>query len=173
MRINSFLSLFLIVLIYGCQDISPVDVPERLIAQKQMEDIMYESIMINAARGYKVSMLKQVGVKPETYVFEKFEIDSAIYAQNLIYYTADIEKYKEMNTRVLQRINTLHSKNDSIESAQKKIKDSLRDKRSKELRNERDEEDSLKFKSGLGIPVKLKDSVARRFRSPQEDKESI
>lgn len=161
------------LLLLGCQEITPVAVPETLLSQEQMEEVMFDAVLVKAARGYRASLLNQLGLNPATYIFEKYNIDSTIYAQNLIYYTADVDLYKAMNDRVLEKINTLHRINDSIASSRKKLKDSIRNVRSKELKEESlKRQDSLK-KTGLGKKIEVKEFFDERSRgSSQPSKKS-
>jgi len=128
-----------------------------------MEEILYESILINAAQGYNIAKLKLIGLKPETYVYDKFDIDSATYAQNIAYYTTDIDAYKAMNTKVLDRIKAQLAVDDSIETTERKLKDSLRTARAKEIQKEKQEQGTIG--SNPNIPTRaVTDSFARKYR---------
>ncbi|EAQ38199.2 hypothetical protein MED134_10895 [Dokdonia sp. MED134] len=147
----------------SCQEIPEVQKPESFIEQPVMEEILYESILINAAQGYNIAKLKLIGLKPDTYVYDKFDIDSATYAQNVAYYTTDIDAYREMNAKVLDRIKAQLAVDDSIETAERKLKDSLRTARAKELQKEKQSERTIEGNSGLPTRT-VTDSFARRYR---------
>ena len=125
MRAISSILIFVICL-SSCQDIPSVQKPGNFIDEITMESIIHESVLISSARGYNIAQLKLVGIQPETYIYEKFEIDSLTYAQNLAYYTADIDMYKAMNARVLARVQVELKVNDSLETKEQKEQDSLR-----------------------------------------------
>lgn len=125
MRAISSILIFVICL-SSCQDIPSVQKPDNFIDEITMESIIHESVLISSARGYNIAQLKLVGIQPETYIYEKFEIDSLTYAQNLAYYTADIDMYKAMNARVLARVQVELKVNDSLETKEQKEQDSLR-----------------------------------------------
>lgn len=165
--------IVVILLVCSCQDIPSVDKPEHFFEQKLMEDIMYESALINAARGYNVAMLKLIGLKPETHIYDKYNMDSLTYAQNLEYYTSDVEVYMEMNTKVLKRIQEQFSIDDSLESTERKLKDSLRTMRAKEIKSENKELDSLGIKKSRFPTRTVTDSFARRYRKGINTNDSL
>lgn len=158
-----FLIISIVIIGASCQEIPEVQKPESFIEQPVMEEILYESILINAAQGYNIAKLKLIGLKPDTYVYDKFNIDSATYAQNVAYYTTDIDAYREMNAKVLDRIKAQLAVDDSIETAERKLKDSLRTARAKELQKEKQSERTIEGNSGLPTRT-VTDSFARRYR---------
>lgn len=161
-RLLYIIALFTLLL--SCKEITPVTVPDTLLDQKQMEEVMFDAVLVNAARGYRAAMLNQMGINPATYVFEKYTIDSTIYAQNLMYYTADVDLFKTMNERVLEQINELHRVNDSIASLEKRVKDSIRNSHSKELRSEKLEKGDTLSKSGVRDKSEVKEFFKERSR---------
>ncbi|WP_405202965.1 DUF4296 domain-containing protein [Dokdonia sp. LLG6352-1] len=158
-----FLIISIVIIGASCQEIPEVQKPESFIEQPVMEEILYESILINAAQGYNIAKLKLIGLQPDTYVYDKFNIDSATYAQNVAYYTTDIDAYREMNAKVLDRIKAQLAVDDSIETAERKLKDSLRTARAKELQKEKQSERTIEGNSGLPTRT-VTDSFARRYR---------
>lgn len=158
-----FLIISIVIIGASCQEIPEVQKPESFIEQPVMEEILYESILINAAQGYNIAKLKLIGLQPDTYVYDKFNIDSATYAQNVAYYTTDIDAYREMNAKVLDRIKAQLAVDDSIETAERKLKDSLRTARAKELQKEKQSERTIEANSGLPTRT-VTDSFARRYR---------
>ena len=60
------------------------------------------------------------------YIEEKFGIDSVTYANNIAYYTTDIDQFLEMNERVSKRLIKLHAELDSVHKIEKATKDSIR-----------------------------------------------
>ncbi|WP_299147749.1 DUF4296 domain-containing protein [uncultured Dokdonia sp.] len=158
-----YIIISIILVVTSCQEIPEVQKPESFIEQPVMEEILYESILINAAQGYNIAKLKLIGLKPDTYVYDKFNIDSATYAQNIAYYTTDIDAYKAMNTKVLNRIKAQLAVDDSIETTERKLKDSLRTVRAKEIQKEKQEKGTIG--NNPNIPTRtVTDSFARKYR---------
>ena len=68
-----------------------------------------------------------------------------------------------MNAKVLDRIKAQLAVDDSIETAERKLKDSLRTARAKELQKEKQSERTIEGNSGLPTRT-VTDSFARRYR---------
>lgn len=135
---KSFIYILFILFVVSCQDIPDVEKPENLIDRAKMEAIIYEMSILNGARGYDIQKLSKYDVKPETYIFEKFDIDSLQYAKSVSYYSSDIEAYKNMYLSIQKRIEGEFSLYDSLAKIEKKVKDSIRTARAKEIQREKD-----------------------------------
>ena len=114
------------VFMSGCQDLKPVEKPEGLIDEAQMEEILMDLALVNAARGFNPQMLIRNRVEPEKYIYDKYGIDSLQFAQSTIYYGAQVEKYRTFLTTVQHRLDSLHSHYDSLNRIDKKHKDSIK-----------------------------------------------
>ncbi|MEP0265277.1 DUF4296 domain-containing protein [Dokdonia sp.] len=140
---KSILYFLLVCVVISCQDIPSVEKPANLIERTTMQEIIYDVAIINGARGYDVQKLSKYGVTPETYIFDKYNIDSLQFAENVTYYSSDIESYKEMYLDIQKRVDEEFLHFDSIAKVEKKVKDSLRTEKAKSLRKKKD---SLKSK---------------------------
>ena len=120
------LNITLGFLVLGCQDLKPVEKPDDLIDRETMEEILFDLALVNAARGFNIQQLVQNKIKPETYIFEKYSIDSLQFAASTTYYATRLEEYRAMYTRVKKRVDTLRAFHDSIERKDKKRRDSIR-----------------------------------------------
>ncbi|WP_299211383.1 DUF4296 domain-containing protein [uncultured Dokdonia sp.] len=146
---KQFAYIFFIFLVISCQDIPSVEKPTDLIDRAKMEEIIYEMAVVNGARGYDIQKLSKYGVAPETYIFEKYAIDSLQLAKSITYYASDIEDYKDMYVTIQKRAEAEFKGYDSLAKIEKKVKDSLRTEKAKQLQRERDsikKLDSLKGK---------------------------
>ena len=154
---KQFIYILFIFFVISCQDIQPVENPENLIDQAKMEEILYEIAIVNAARGYDMQKLSKYGVAPEKYVFEKYDIDSLQYAENVSYYSSDIESYKDMYLSIQKRVEGEFTYNDSLVKRRKKIKDSIRTEEVRESERKRDS-------------VRKADSIAGKVKKPRSSK---
>lgn len=136
MRIRAIIPFFIIVI--SCQGIESIEKPDNLIPLKKMEDIIYDMTIINSARGFNIQLFTQTGVKPETHIFEKYEIDSLQYAASTVYYSADIDQYKKIIDNVRKRVTSEFEIADSLTKIEKRIKDSIRNVRGKRLKEKKD-----------------------------------
>ncbi|TVZ52925.1 DUF4296 domain-containing protein [Dokdonia sp. Hel_I_53] len=124
-----------LTLFFSCQEIEDPKKPEITLTKAQMEEILYESILLKAARGYNTGLMIQTGINPETYIFDKFKIDSVTLAQNMAYYATKTDAFKAMNTRVLDRFDAEYKIKDSLYQIERKERDSL-NKLNQKLRKE-------------------------------------
>lgn len=156
MRIPLAIVLMFVFLV-GCTNVYKVPKPDKLIPQTAMENILYDMTIINAAGTYNSQRFSQTGVDPACHVFEKYNIDSAQYAQNTLYYAASLDEYKELIDKVKARIEKEHKAADSAFKEEKRIKDSIRTERGKSIRNKRN---SLNKSPGYRInKLKRSDSI--------------
>ncbi|GGW55128.1 hypothetical protein GCM10008085_03060 [Winogradskyella epiphytica] len=102
-----------------------------------MSELLYDLYVINGAKSVNRTLLEVNGFKPETYILEKYNIDSTQFADNNIYYAYDAESYKEIVVKVKERL-----------EREKKALEVIRDRESDSLRKRRDslrkEGDNLK-----------------------------
>lgn len=143
---------FILILLVSCQGIAPMEKPDNLIPLEKMEDIVYDLTIINAARGYNIQLFSQTGLKPESHIFEKYDIDSLQYATSIVYYSADVEEYKQLIMKVQQRVAGEFKVVDSINKEEKRIKDSIRGARGEKLRKKKDSIIQAKKSAGRVIP---------------------
>ncbi|MEM9679545.1 MAG: DUF4296 domain-containing protein [Bacteroidota bacterium] len=86
---------------YGCEDKQR---PENLISEEQMSDILYDMFIVNSAKGVNRRLLEINGVKPETYILEKHNIDSLQFATSNEYYAKNFEQYRSIINKVKSKI---------------------------------------------------------------------
>lgn len=180
---------YILLGLIGCQHIEVPEKPENFIPANEMEGIIYESTLLTAAKGYNSGKLSKTGIKPETFVLEKFNIDSLTFAENMGYYATDPENFREMNARVSKRIVALHKNSDSIYKIEKAIKDSIRkceiengkelDTLQKPVLRKTEEIDSIEGKKDslvntiIGKGKKKRDSLIKPVLSSKKKKNSL
>jgi hypothetical protein len=115
----------------GCQDVVRPEVPEQLIPESTMTDILTEAYIGNAARSNNNRVLRMSGVQLDSILYAKYGVDSLQFAQNTAYYAAQIEPYMRILEGVEQQLNLVKKSLDSIAlidaEQQKKDKELLLD----------------------------------------------
>ena len=112
--------ILVMLLLFSCAE-ELIQKPENLIPQEKMVLIFKEMAIVNAAKGTNIGKLKDNGIEPTTYIFEKFEIDSAQFVDSDRYYASKPLLYETMYKDVESRL-----ENQRIQlEAMKKEKDSL------------------------------------------------
>lgn len=148
LRRYNILWLILVILTVSCgKEIRP-EKPKNLIPEKEFTDILFDMFVINSAKGVNKKVMEEVGLKPEIYVFEKYQIDSLQFAKSNEYYAFDSKKYTAILNRVKQNIESQKKlfekqikdeeeeqkrKMDSIKELNLKIRDSLKVKINREF----------------------------------------
>ena len=114
--------LFLLVsfLVLSCSN-NPVPKPDNLLDEEVMVDILFDVAVLNAAQNVKPSVLREHNIENQTFIFNKYKIDSITYHQNQRYYASKVGKYKRMHKKVLERLEQVKSQtNDTFENKEKK-----------------------------------------------------
>lgn len=142
------LCLFLGILIVftACQDVetSPPK-PKKLLSEKQMQDLMYDMILLDAATGVNNPKLQELDIEMYDFLTEKYNIDSTTLKQNIDYYNYEFQTNLDIYESVKDSIEFLKQHYDSIQN----LRDSLR-------KIERQKLDSLKVKDSTAYKKQMK-----------------
>ncbi|WP_179315975.1 DUF4296 domain-containing protein [Winogradskyella undariae] len=131
------------VLVLACNDIKRPKKPDNLISKAQMSDLLYDLYVVSAAKGVNRKLLEEKNFNPETYILEKYNLDSTRFAENNNYYAFDPEEYKVIVDKTKERL-----------EADKIIYDDLRQLETDSIKKRRDSitnrKDSInKVKKGI------------------------
>lgn len=101
---RKLVSLFLLLaILIGCQK-PAVPIPDNLIDENEMVDIMYDISILEAMKSQKAVVLEANKINPNTYIYKKYKIDSLQFANSDKFYASDIKKYKEIFDKVNKRM---------------------------------------------------------------------
>ena len=95
-------ALFLIVLLFGCQQKEVVPKPDNLIDKEIMVNILYDLSILQAAANHNTDSSVSKSV-PE-FIKEKYGIDSLLFVQSNKYYASQIDTYQKMYDEVYSRV---------------------------------------------------------------------
>lgn len=119
---KKFLLLVIGIVIISCSK-NPVPKPDNLLDDEVMTNILFDIAVLQAAEGTMTYRLTENNIKVNTFIYEKYKIDSTTYYQNQKYYAANTRKYKKMHQEVLARLDEIKStsetKKDSIVKKEK------------------------------------------------------
>jgi len=142
--------LIIVMISLSCDGSKKPVKPDNLISKDKMMNILYDAYVLNASKASNRKTLEANGIFPETYLYEKYDIDSVQFANSNTYYAYDAEGYKAMISSIKNRLNKDKQVYDNLlkaeEEAKKRRQDSLRKVREKRA-------DSIKR---LKIPEKEK-----------------
>uniref|UniRef100_UPI00404A9B03 DUF4296 domain-containing protein n=1 Tax=Flavobacterium sp. TaxID=239 RepID=UPI00404A9B03 len=108
--------IFLVgLLLFSCTK-KPVQKPENLLSEEVMVDILYDTLLLQAAEAQAYDKLTENKIRVNTFIYNKYKIDSATYYQNHKYYAANLSKFKKMYNEVTSRLENTKIKLDSLNS---------------------------------------------------------
>lgn len=121
---------FLLVLLFvtvSCDKNFRASEPDNLIEQDVMEEILYDIKLLQASKSKKYKILKDNNVQADTYIYDKYKIDSITLRQNIEYYATDsFKESKKIEERI--RLRFVADK----EAIEKVIQEELKDKKIKD-----------------------------------------
>ncbi|WMQ62664.1 DUF4296 domain-containing protein [Imtechella halotolerans] len=82
-----------------------MDKPENLIPRKKMVDIMYDMAVLSATKSVQQDILIENNIFPETYLYEKYQIDSLQLVESKVYYASRPDVYLKIFKEVEGRLN--------------------------------------------------------------------
>ena len=91
-----------------------------------MVEVLTELSLVNAARNYNKQKLEETGIKPEEYIYEKFDIDSLQFERSNDYYTEKYDQYERIYDSVKVRLQILKTRLDSLREIEVRIEDSIK-----------------------------------------------
>lgn len=112
-------SFIAFVVLISCNQ-NPVAKPDKLIDQATMTNILYDVAYLKAAQGYRHLDFEKLNT--DEYIYSKYEIDSATFAQNQKYYASNPIELKKMYDDVMARIKAEEKIADSLGQIEKKMK---------------------------------------------------
>ncbi|MDO5970657.1 DUF4296 domain-containing protein [Flavivirga aquimarina] len=149
-RFTIYLSV--IILVSACYSIDKPKKPDNLISKEKMVDILIDAKLIASANSKNRKVMENRGVKLNTYVFTKHNIDSLQFALSNEYYAFYIKDYEEIYAKVKDSLEFLNVKFKE-EEEKIRIEDSL-----KLVSKKKDSLNLLKIKDSLKV-LGIKDSL--------------
>jgi hypothetical protein len=107
------IGLLVVLFFWACSN-KPVPKPDQLLDEEVMENILFDLSILQATQSYMPNKLDEKGINPETFIYEKYKIDSTTYYQNKLYYASNTKKYKKIHKAVTERFNALKIEADSL-----------------------------------------------------------
>ncbi len=87
----------------SCQE-ETVPEPDNLLSDEQMEEIIYDITILQAAHNISPDILNEKKIVSNEFIFKKYKIDSTIFFQNYKFYASKTKKFKQMHKKVIERI---------------------------------------------------------------------
>ena len=128
------------LVLFSCSfTIEKKEVPDNLISEEEMINILYDMSLISVSKGINKRILENNGMKPKKYILKKYDIDSLQFVTSNEYYSKDLERYLSIYEEVLNKLEVNREFIvDSIENYKKE-----RAKRSLEINKENPKNNKL------------------------------
>lgn len=135
---KKLICIFLVL--FSCSfTIEKKEVPDNLISEEEMINILYDMSLISVSKGINKRILENNGMKPKKYILKKYDIDSLQFVTSNEYYSKDLERYLSIYEEVLNKLEVNREFIvDSIENYKKE-----RAKRSLEINKENPKNNKL------------------------------
>ncbi|MGS2738837.1 DUF4296 domain-containing protein [Sinomicrobium sp. M5D2P17] len=114
-----FILTGILLSIASCKQ-KPVEKPENLIPKNQMTDILLDVALVNAARGIGTDVLKENNIVPDTYIYQKHQVDSLQFAESNTYYASRPSDYAAMYKEVENRLKEMKEAQDKAREEERK-----------------------------------------------------
>lgn len=109
---KTILYIILLFSLFACNT-SPVAKPDNLLDEDVMVDILYDVAVLQAIEAHMPEKLTSNNIHTNSFIYNKYKIDSATYYQNHKYYASNVRKYKKMYTELISRIDNKTKELDS------------------------------------------------------------
>jgi len=120
---KKLVALFSLLAVIACQDVDRPEPPEDLIALDKMADIMTDVYLGNAAKSVNNKILRQSGVKLDSFIYKKYDIDSMQFVRSNAYYTSNLNAYNQLFQSVEDKLIALKEKNDALNFPEKRARE--------------------------------------------------
>lgn len=98
-KILFFLPFFL----FSCKS-ETIKVPEKLLSEAEMQEIIYDLALLNAAKNIDYQLFAKNALDMNALVYKENGVDSLQFSQNMIYYASKPKKYEKMIQNVVLRL---------------------------------------------------------------------
>ena len=100
---KKLICIFLVL--FSCSfTIEKKEVPDNLISEEEMINILYDMSLISVSKGINKRILENNGMKPKKYILKKYDIDSLQFVSSNEYYSKDLERYLSIYEEVLNKL---------------------------------------------------------------------
>lgn len=122
---------------YSCQSVEKIAIPDPLLSEDEMVDIIVDIAILKAAKGIYKKKLEKKYFNLESYIYEKHCIDSLIFSENNKWRAKNLEGYQRIFSRskkILLKEKELYTRLKAEEDSIKRLKRSKRKRRKRRRR---------------------------------------
>ncbi len=109
----------------SCQDIERTEVPDDLIPENRMVEVLTELSVLNSAKNYNKRLLEETGFEPEKYLLNKYNIDSLQLVESTKYYARNYTQFESMYAKVQRNLEVLKAELEIKRNEEERIRNSM------------------------------------------------
>ncbi|WP_213520838.1 DUF4296 domain-containing protein [Nonlabens sp.] len=106
------------IFISSCSNVEKSPPPENLFSKDKMAALITDLYLIEGAISSNKTAYLKTGVQPSSFLYEKYDMDSITFQENLNYYTDRVEEYLLIMDEVQENFKSLQ---DSLNARQERI----------------------------------------------------
>lgn len=99
--------------LFSCSE-NAVSPPKNKLSEATMEAILYDMALLQTIQIQFPDTLLANNIDMNEYIYKKYTIDSITYLENQRYYAADVENFKALHERVLEKIKLQQKQLDTL-----------------------------------------------------------
>ncbi|QDO93515.1 DUF4296 domain-containing protein [Formosa sediminum] len=114
--------------VLSCHQVSKPKKPKNLISREKMVDIIIDMSLLTSTRGFDKKNLDSNGITVQSYIYDKYNIDSLQFAESNEYYIFNLDEYDALYEKVDDSLKVLKKQFQEIQDQEeeaKRKKDSL------------------------------------------------
>ncbi|MDO5607761.1 MAG: DUF4296 domain-containing protein [Capnocytophaga sp.] len=82
--------------------------PEKFIPEEQMEQILYDLSLLNAAKSINYDLAAKNDISVQSFIYERYAIDSLQFAENMVYYGSTPKIFGRMMSNIEKKLKAKH-----------------------------------------------------------------
>ena len=113
------------IFLFSCQNVEEIKKPDNLIPEQKMVEVLTELSIVYSAKNYNKKILEETGLPLNTYLYEKYKIDSLQFAQSTEFYAKNYNRFEIIYKQVKINLEKMKTGLEVIREEEVRIEDSI------------------------------------------------
>ncbi|QJP33508.1 DUF4296 domain-containing protein [Nonlabens sp. Ci31] len=115
---NKIIAVILVLFTISCSDVEKSPEPKIFFSKDKMAALITDLYLVEGAISSNKGAYLKTGIQPSSFLYEKYDMDSITFQENLNYYTDRVEEYLLIMDEVQENFKSLQ---DSLNARQEII----------------------------------------------------
>jgi hypothetical protein len=115
---NKIIAVILVLFTISCSDVEKSPEPKNFFSKDKMAALITDLYLVEGAISSNKGAYLKTGIQPSSFLYEKYDMDSITFQENLNYYTDRVEEYLLIMDEVQENFKSLQ---DSLNARQEII----------------------------------------------------